>query len=476
MILYMVGQVCEITAVLMVLPLIVSILYRERCLIDFLLAITVALVIGLALTFLSRPTSKVIYAKEGYIIVGLSWIVVSAIGALPFYFSQQIPHYIDAFFETVSGFTTTGASILTDVEAMSKGLLFWRSFTHWIGGMGVLVFMLALLPQMTGRTSHLVRAESPGPSMSKIVPKMGDSAKILYLIYAALTVIEFVALMIAGMSVYDAAIHALSTAGTGGFSTYGASIGAFNSLAIEIIITVFMLLYGVNFALYYHALIGDWKAFYKSEELRWYLGIYLFSVIVITIFISPMYGSLGQGIRYSTFEVASIVSTTGFGVVDFNTWPQGAKAVVLVLMFFGSCAGSTAGGMKTIRVALLCKLGLREVRRTFQPRKVQVVRFEGKGVEETQLSQISIFFFVYIALILVGMFLISLENRFDVQANFSAALTCVSNVGPGFGAIASDFAGYGPFAKCVLSILMLAGRLEMFPILVLFHPAIWRKG
>ena len=431
---------------------------------------------GLPMWLLAKPIENNMRAKEGFVIVALAWLQLSLFGALPFVFSGMIPNYIDALFEAVSGFTTTGATVVTDFVNRPHGVMFWRAFTHWIGGMGVLVLTLALLPQMTGRTSHLVRAESPGPSMSKIVPKMGDSAKILYLIYAVLTVIEFIALIIAGMSVYDAAIHALSTAGTGGFSTYGASIGAFNSLAIEIIITVFMVLYGVNFALYYHALIGDWKAITKSEELRWYLGIYLFSVVFITIFISPMYGSVATGLRYSTFEVASLVSTTGFGLVDFNTWPQAAKALVLILMFLGSCAGSTAGGMKTIRVALLCKIGVREVRRTFQPRKVQVIRFEGKGVEEAQLSQIAVFFFVYLALILLGMLLISLENRFDMQANFSAALTCVSNVGPGFGAIASDFAGYGPFAKLVLSILMLAGRLEMFPILVLFHPAIWRKG
>lgn len=431
---------------------------------------------GLPMWLLAKPSENNMRAKEGFVIVALAWLQLSLFGALPFVFSGMIPNYIDALFEAVSGFTTTGATVVTDFVNRPHGVMFWRAFTHWIGGMGVLVLTLALLPQMTGRTSHLVRAESPGPSMSKIVPKMGDSAKILYLIYAVLTVIEFIALIIAGMSVYDAAIHALSTAGTGGFSTYGASIGAFNSLAIEIIITVFMVLYGINFALYYHALIGDWKAVTKSEELRWYLGIYLFSVVFITIFISPMYGSVAKGLRYSTFEVASLVSTTGFGLVDFNTWPQAAKALVLILMFLGSCAGSTAGGMKTIRVALLCKIGVREVRRTFQPRKVQVIRFEGKGVEEAQLSQIAVFFFVYLALILLGMLLISLENRFDMQANFSAALTCVSNVGPGFGAIASDFAGYGPFAKIVLSLLMLAGRLEMFPILVLFHPAIWRKG
>ena len=432
--------------------------------------------LGLPLWLMAKPRDNNMRAKEGFVIVALAWLLLSAFGALPFVLSGMIPNYIDALFESVSGFTTTGATVMIRFENRPHGIMFWRAFTHWIGGMGVLVFMLALLPQMTGRTSHLVRAESPGPSMSKIVPKMGDTAKILYLIYTGLTVTEFIALMIAGMNVYDAAIHALSTAGTGGFSTYGASIGAFNSLAVEIVITVFMILYGINFALYYHILIGDWRTAWKSEELRWYLGIYAFCVLALTVFVRPIYGSFFTGLRYTTFEAASVMSTTGFGIVDFNAWPQAAKGLILVMMFLGSCAGSTAGGIKTVRIALLIKTGLREVRRTFQPRKVQVVRFEGKGVEETQLSQICVFFFVYVAFILLGMFLISLENKFDVQANFSAALTCVSNVGPAFGAVASDFAGYGPFAKIVLSILMLAGRLEMFPILVLFHPAIWRKG
>ena len=471
------GAIMLIEALAMIPALVIGIAHHEHNDATALLFSALVLdALGLPMWLLAKPQDNNMRAKEGFVIVALSWLLLSAFGALPFVLSGMIPNYIDALFESVSGFTTTGATVVTRFEHLPHGVMFWRAFTHWIGGMGVLVFMLALLPQMTGRTAHLVRAESPGPSMSKIVPKMGDMAKILYLIYAALTIIEFILLMFAGMNVYDAAIHALSTAGTGGFSTYGASIGAFNNLVIEVVITVFMVMYGVNFAIYYHILIGDWRSALKSEELRWYLGIYFFAVAAITLFISPMYGSVVQGLRYSSFEVASIVSTTGFGIVDFNTWPQAAKALILVIMFLGSCAGSTAGGIKTIRVALLFKIALREVRRTFQPRKVQVVRFEGKGVEEAQLSQITVFFFVYIAMVLIGMFLISLENRYDIQANFSAALTCVSNVGPAFGAVASDFAGYGPFAKIVLSILMLAGRLEMFPILVLFHPAIWRKG
>ena len=442
---------------------------------SMLLSALIVAAVGQPLFLLSRPKDRNLRAREGFLIVSLSWVVMSGFGALPFVISGMIPRYIDALFESISGFTTTGATVVVHFEGLPHGVMFWRAFTHWIGGMGVLVLTLALLPQMTGRTSHLVRAESPGPSLSKIVPKMGDSAKIMYIIYAGLTVLEFTALVLAGMNGYDAAIHALSTAGTGGFSTYAASVGAFDSVAIEVIVTVFMVLYGVNFALYYRLLIGDWKSALKSEELRWFLGIIALSIGAVTIILLPYYGTFGQALRYSSFQVASILSTTGFTTANFNQWPQAARGIILVLMFIGSCAGSTAGGIKIVRLASLCKMAVREIRRTFQPRKVQVVRFEGKGVEEGMLSQISVFFFVYVSLVLFGSLLISLEGHFGVQENFSGALTCVSNVGPAFGAIASDFAGYGPFAKCVLSLLMLAGRLELFPILVLFHPAVWRS-
>ena len=293
-----------------------------------------------------------------------------------------------------------------------------------------------------------------------------------------LTLIEFAVLIIAGMSPYDAAIHAMGTAGTGGFSNYGLSVGSFNSPLIDGIITFFMVLFGVNFALFYRVLIGGWRDALRSEELRWYLCLYVGSVLFISLMLLPQYGGFFTALRYGSFQVASIMSTTGYATADFNLWPQAVKALILILMFIGSCAGSTAGGIKVVRIALLCKLGRREIRHTFQPRKVQVVRFEGKGVEEKQLTQVAVFFFVYILLILAGMFLISLEGRFDMETNFTAALTCVSNVGPGMAHVGpmENFAAYGPFAKLVLSLLMLAGRLELFPILVLFHPSIWRRG
>jgi trk system potassium uptake protein TrkH len=384
---------------------------------------------------------------------------------------------VDALFESVSGFTTTGATIMTQIEGQPHGVMFWRSFTHWIGGMGVLVLTLALLPQMSGRTSHLVRAESPGPTLSKIVPRMGDTAKILYLIYGVLTVIEFLLLMLAGMNAYDAAIHALGTAGTGGFSNYAASVGHFNSAWIDAIITLFMVLFGVNFVIYYKMLLRDWQDIRANEELRWFLSIFLGATAIITLTLLPEEGNLFTALRYSSFQVASIMSTTGYATANYDLWPLTARMLILVLLFFGSCAGSTAGGMKICRIGMLSKQAVREVRHTIQPRKAMVVRFEGKAVDEGVLRQVATFACIYVALILLGGFLLSLENRYDMMTNFSAALTCVSNVGPGFGAVgpAGSFAGYGPFGKLLASFLMLAGRLEIFPMLALFHPAMWRK-
>ena len=409
--------------------------------------------------------------------VGLAWIVLSLFGGLPFLLCGMFDKPVDAFFEAVSGFTTTGATVLTDFEGQGHGVMFWRSFTHWIGGMGVLVLTLALLPKVSGHTSHLMRAESPGPTLSKIVPKLGDTAKILYMIYIGLTLLEFVALLLCGMNAYDAAIHAFGTAGTGGFSNYGASVGAFDSAAVDVVITVFMIIFGVNFSLYYALLIRNWRGAFHSEELHWYLGMVAVSILLMTLFILPCYDGFWTALRYAGFQVASIVSTTGFATADFIKWPVQARMLILALMFVGSCAGSTAGGMKVVRVALLSKNIKRQVLHTFQPRRVQVIRFEDHAVSNDQLRQISVFTGCYVMLVLLGGFLISLEGLYDVETNFTAALTCMSNVGPGFGAVGpvENFAGYGPFAKIVLSLLMLAGRLEIFPMLVMFHPDAWRR-
>ena len=477
LLLRLLGSILLIEAAAMAPALLLSLLYGDGDATAFLLAIGLLLLFGVPLRLFPRPEEKNLRAREGFLSVALSWVLLSAFGALPFVFSGVIPHYVDAYFEAVSGFTTTGASILTQIDGQPRGVLFWRSFTHWIGGMGVLVLSLALLPKISGRTSHLMRAESPGPTLSKIMPRVGDTAKLLYVIYGVLTMVEFFLLWLAGMTPYDAIIHAMGTAGTGGFSNYGASVGAFDSPAIEWIIIFFMVLFGVNFAMIYKLLTGSWREAARSEELRWYLGIFLSVALVVTLLVLPRYNGFGEAMRYAFFQVASIISTTGYATADYNLWPVAARMLLLVVMFFGSCAGSTAGGMKVCRVVMMLKQSLREVRHVFAPRKVHAVCFEGKAVDAPILRQVAVFAFVYVALVICGALLISFEGHFDMETNLSAALTCVSNVGPGFGAVgpAGNFAGYGPYAKLVLSLLMLAGRLELFPILALFHPAIWRK-
>ncbi len=477
LILYMLGAILLVESAAMTPSLLLALVYGDGDALALLLSIVITAAVGLPLRLLSRPGQHNLRAREGFLIVALAWLLLAGFGALPFVLCGMIPNYVDAFFEAVSGFTTTGATVLTSFEGLPHGVMFWRSFTHWIGGMGVLVLTLALLPQISGRTSHLVRAESPGPTLSKVAPKMRDTAKILYLMYAVLTLLELVLLIVAGMNPYDAAIHAMGTAGTGGFSNYGESVGAFHSAVIDGIITVFMVLFGINFVLYYQLITGSWRDALHNEEVRWYLVIYTGATLFITAQLIPQYGSFGTALRYSSFQVASIISTTGYATADFNLWPIATRMLILVIMFIGSCAGSTAGGMKVCRIGMLCKQGLREVRRTFQPRKVQVVRFEGKSVDEAVLRQTAIFAFVYVAFVVLGGFLVSLEGKFDVETNLTAALTCVSNVGPGLGAVGpvENFSAYGPFAKLVLSLLMLSGRLELFPMLAMFHPAMWRK-
>ena len=480
LILHLLGAILLIEALAMAPSLAISLAYGDGDWLAMLIPMGILVALGAPPWLLLREENKAnLRVKEGFVTVAFAWILLSVFGALPFVISGVIPDFTGALFESVSGFTTTGSTVIENFDNLPRGIMFWRSFTHWIGGMGVLVLTLALLPKMTGRTNHLMRAESPGPSFSKILPKIGDSAKILYIIYAALTVIQWVVLMlVGGMNAYDAAIHALGTAGTGGFSNYGLSVGAFDSVSVDVIITIFMVLYGMNFALFFRMLIGDWKSVWKSEELRWYLGIFTFFALSIALIIKPQYGGFLTALRYSTFQTASVISTTGYATANFDLWPQAARMLLTILLFTGACAGSTAGGMKIVRVALLFKLGRREIRRTFQPRKVQVLRFEGKGVEENLLMQVSTFFIVYILLIMAGAFLVSLENTYDFTTNLTASITAVCNVGPGLGAVGpmGNFAGYTPFSKIVFSFLMLCGRLELFPILALFHPAIWQKG
>ena len=350
--------------------------------------------------------------KEGFIIVAVGWIMMSCFGALPFMFSGMFTRFEDAFFEAVSGFTTTGASVFEGFENYMHGVVFWRATTHWVGGMGVLVLTLALLPKLTGRTSHLVRAESPGPSLSKLVPKTGTTAKILYKIYILLTLLEFVCLLLCGLNPYDAAVHSFATAGTGGFSNYGKSIAAFQSVPVDIVITVFMFMFGVNFALYYKFLIGErFKAFWRDEEFRWYFVIGISFMLLISLINLPYYkGDFLTSLRYGTFQVSSIMSTTGFVTADFNQWPAASHVLIILAMLIGSCAGSTAGGIKVVRINMLCKLSRRNIRSTGQPKKVEVVRIDGKAVDEHILSQVAQFAFMYIALVLIGSFILAVSS------------------------------------------------------------------
>lgn len=472
------GKILMIAAGAMMLCLTVSLYYSDGDAMAFVKTIALTLLFALPMWLLSKPKDMNMRPREAVVAVAGTWVLISIFGCLPFMFSGLIQDFPSAFFECVSGFTTTGATVLTGFpERDFRGVFFWRSFTHWIGGMGILVLTLAILPTMSGRTSHLVQAESPGPSLSKLVPKMGDTAKLLYLIYTVLTAALIVLLVIAGMDWYDALIHAFGTAGTGGFSNHATSIGHFQSPLIDGIITVFMLVFGANFAVYYKIVASSWKEAVRSEELKIYLIIAGVSTLLMAFNILPMFGNFFQAIRYSGFQMASIMSTTGYATTDFNLWPQFSRTMIVLLMFIGACAGSTAGGLKVVRAILLGKMSMRLVGQTFRPRKVQVVRFEGKAMDEDMLSQVAVLFFAYIALLLVGTLLISLDNLYNFETNFTAALTCISNVGPGLGEVGptGSFSGYSSFSKIVLSVIMLAGRLELFPILVLFHPAVWKR-
>ena len=471
------GELFLIEALAMLPSVLVAQWYGDGDALALLFTVLMLTVAGGILHLLVKPKSKNMRAREGYAIVALAWILFGMFGALPYVFSGVLTNYVDALFETVSGFTTTGATLIKNIDGMPRGIAFYRCYTHWVGGMGVLVLSLALLPQLTGNSSHLVRAEAPGPGLSKIAPRMSDNAKLLYVLYGALTFLLFIVLMIAGMSPYDAILHAMSTAGTGGFSNYGASVAAFNSPLIDAIITIFMLLFGLNFALLYSLCLGRWKDVTRNEELRWYVGMVVVAILGVTIAILPKYSGFFEALRYGSFQVASIISTTGFATADFNLWPEAARIILLIVMLCGSCVGSTAGGMKTMRVALLCKLCKREVRRTIQPHSVKVIRFERKGQDEEMLSRVGVFFFVYIAVVILGTLLLAINNSYDFETNFTASLTCVSNVGPGFGGVGptENFSGFPIFSKLVFITEMLCGRLEFFPIFAMFSPKMWHK-
>ena len=478
MVLNTIGKILLVLAALMLLPAAVSLYYKETCMYSFLITIAVSFVLGFTLYIFIKPQNSNIYAKEGFAIVAGSWILMSLIGALPFFISGEIPNYVDAVFETISGFTTTGASILKDVEALSHGLIFWRSFTHWIGGMGVLVFVMAISPTATDRSLHIMRAEMPGPIVGKLVPKAKETAKILYIIYICLTLVQIIMLLFGGLNLFESSVLSFGTAGTGGFSLKADSIAGYSSY-IQWVITAFMLIFGVNFNLYFLILIKRFKAAFSSRELWVYLSIVLISTVLVsvnTLTFSPSGLSTADTVKQAAFQVSSIITTTGYTTADFNCWPAFSKAILVSLMFIGGCAGSTAGGLKVSRVIILFKSIKKEFSKMLHPKSVTTLKFEGKTLKSNTTHGITNYFTVYFICVLVLFLLISI-NGLDFETNATAVITCFNNVGPGLSLVGpyGGFYCFNSFSKILLSFAMLLGRLEIFPVLLFFHPATWAR-
>lgn len=469
-------KVIKAEAVLMLLPLITSLIYSEqKAFYSFLIVLVSAYLLSFILEKLVKPTSQEFYSKDGFITVALTWIFVSLIGCLPFYISREIPSFIDAYFETVSGFTTTGASILKDVEALSHGMLLWRSFTHFIGGMGVLVFIMAITSKTTDRPIHILKAEMPGPIVSKLVPRSKDTAKILYIIYIIMTVLCVIFLLFGGMDLFESIVHALGTAGTGGFGIKNDSIASYSTY-IQWVLAIFMLLFGVNFNLYYLLLLKRVGAVLKSTELRTYAVIVLVSIITITINIYTLYGNLFGALTASVFQTSSIITTTGYSTADFNTWPTLSKTILFTLMFIGGCSGSTAGGIKVSRIVILFKKIRLTLKRLLHPNSVSVVKFEGEKIEKNVSVEIGNYISLYFICFVVITLLISFNN-FNFETTISAVAACFNNVGPAFGLAgpASSYADFSGFSKFILSVAMLMGRLEIYPLLLTLIPSTWIK-
>ena len=477
------GFLMSIEGAFMLPALIIAIVCGEHSSVfGFIVTIAALLLIGLPLSMI-RSTDHTIYAKDGFFIVSLSWIVLSVFGAIPLRLSGAIPHYIDAFFETVSGFTTTGASILPMVESLPKSMLYWRSFTHWLGGMGVLVFILAVIPRSAGSgvSLHILRAESPGPVVGKLVPKLRSTARILYSIYIVMTALMIVLLIAGGMPVFDSLCISLGTAGTGGFAITNNSIAAYDSYYLQGVITVFMLLFSVNFNIYYLLLNREFRAAYKNTELRVFAGIVVLSTAAIAVNIytagAELCGTLFDAFHHSAFQVATIISTTGFATTDYNKWPELSKVILTMLMFVGACAGSTGGGMKVSRIVIIVKSLMNEVKKLIHPSSVKVMRVDGKVVGDSVVHSVNSYLGAYMGIFAVSMLLVSIDN-FDFETTFSAVAACFNNVGPGFSVVGptGNFGGFSYFTKLVLSADMLLGRLEIFPMLLLFSPSLWRRS
>lgn len=477
MVVYVLLNIAKIEGVLMMIPGIVSLIYGEYNTAKVILTIAILLAAFGFIFTLKKPRRLDIFAKDGLFIVGIAWITFSLLGALPFYFTGSINSYVNAVFETVSGFTTTGSTILTDIESLPNGILFWRSFTHWIGGMGVLVFVLAIIPLAGSRSMNIMKAEVPGPTVDKLVPKTKQTAKILYFIYVGLTILQVIFLVVGKMPLFDSILTSFSTAGTGGFSNKNNSIAYYDSAYVDGVVTVFMILFGINFNLFYLALLKKFKRIFKSEELRTYIAIIAVSTLLITFNIRGMYPSFLKAFRYASFQVATIITTTGFMTADFNVWPMFSKAILLLLMIVGACAGSTGGGLKVSRVLIMVKHIKCEIKRLLHPRAMVSVKIDKKTVETSVISSVLAYLLVYFSLIVISFLLISI-NEFDFETSLTSVITCINNVGPGLGAIVGptgNFSSFSDFSKIILCFDMLLGRLEIFPILLLFSPRMYKR-
>lgn len=473
-IVHIIGWILNFEAAFMVLPCITALIYREKSGWSFVITMILCLIVGVPLV-LRKPKDKVFYVKEGFVTVALSWIVLSVMGSLPFIISGSIPGIIDALFETVSGFTTTGASILPEVESLPRCILFWRSFTHWIGGMGVLVFVLSLLPMSGGYHMSLMKAESPGPSVSKLVPKVKSTAKILYGIYIFLTLMELVFLLAGGMPMFDALTTSFGTAGTGGFGIKNDSIASYSTY-IQDVVTIFMILFGINFNVYFLLLVGKPLQALKSEEARWYLAVIAVTIGIIAFNIRHIYPSVVEAVRHSAFQVASIITTTGFATTDFNIWPQVPKTILVMLMFLGACAGSTGGGIKVSRFVILLKTVKKELEQFIHPKSVRKIALDGKAVEHEVVRSINVFMVAYVMVFSFSVLLIGFDDH-DLITNFTAVAATLNNIGPGLELVGptQNFGIFSDGAKVILIFDMLAGRLELFPLLLLFMPRVWKK-
>lgn len=470
------GSVLLIEAACMIPSLAVSLIYGQGDSYAFIFSMALLLPAGYAL-YRIKPVSAEIYARDGFAIVSLAWLLVSFFGAFPFIISGVIPSFIDAIFETVSGFTTTGSSILTAVEGLPKGILFWRSFTHWIGGMGVLVLMLAVLPSVNADAFYIMKAESPGPNPGKLVPQISRTGKILYLIYFTLTCTQIVLLLISGMPLYDSLVNTFGTAGTGGFSVRNTSIGAYNNVFAEVTITVFMFIFGANFALYYQAIKGNIRSTLKDGEFKFYLGVVVTAIALITVNIyGSVFSSVWEALRHSSFQVSSIITTTGYSSTDFNLWPSFSKSILVLLMFIGASAGSTGGGIKCIRILLLLKIIKREVSKIIHPRSVHTVKIGGAAVDEKTVSGVMAYFFLYIAVFVASVLVVSLDGK-DLVSTFTSVAATIGNIGPGLEVAGpmGNFSSFSALSKIVFSFCMIVGRLEILPVLILFTPTFWKR-